>query len=324
MENYDKNITLAYKYLTDELIDEEKDIFNERLKTDSDFRTLFNDIKKIWDFSENNIDERILSINIDKEWEKQKQKISQTKNNVVKLNKKRSRAIPLAIAAMLVLFVGLFFLFKNSTQTINTGNEIITAQLPDNSEVVINRNSVIEYPRNFDKQRIVKLDGSAYFKVEHDSLRPFVVVAGDYNVQVVGTEFYVNSDSVNFEVDVVKGIVKVYKNGQEQQAVLISAGEKVSFDEQTSTGLKKSDIQDNNFIAWQTNKIVINNLTLKQISKILSTTYGVDIQISNPELENQRMTATFENQTLESVIKVVEATLNVKIIKQGDKYIIIE
>ncbi len=324
MENYDKNITLAYKYLTDELIDEEKDIFNERLKTDSDFRALFNDIKKIWDFSENNIDERILSINIDKEWEKQKQKISQTKNNVVKLNKKRSRVIPFAIAAMLVLFVGLFFLFKNSTQTINTGNEIITAQLPDNSEVVINRNSVIEYPRNFDKQRIVKLNGSAYFKVEHDSLRPFVVVAGDYNVQVVGTEFYVNSDSVNFEVDVVKGIVKVYKNGQEQQAVLISAGEKVSFDEQTSTGLKKSDIQDNNFIAWQTNKIVINNLTLKQISKILETTYGVDIQISNPKLENLRMTATFENQTLESVIKVVEATLNIKIIKQGDKYIIIE
>ena len=322
MENFDQNITIAYKYLNDELNPKEKDIFNERIEKDADFKLLFNDIKKIWDFSENIVDEKILNINIDKEWQKLQEKTIQ-KSNIQKINTKSSNKILVwgfSIAASIILLVGLFFISQKSTKKIIAENDIITAQLPDNSEIVLNRNSQIEYSKNFEKNRIVKLNGNAYFKVKHNENNHFIVVAGDYNIEVVGTEFYVNSDTNNFEVDVVKGRVKVFKNQQTTDTVILSAGERTIL---SMKNLYKLEIDNNNFLAWQTHKIVINNLTLRQIANILSIAYGVDIQISSPELEKLTMTATFENQSIQSIFSVIEATLNIKIIRQNDKYIII-
>ncbi len=322
MENFDQNITIAYKYLNDELNPKEKDIFNERIEKDADFKLLFNDIKKIWDFSENIVDEKILNINIDKEWQKLQEKTIQ-KSNIKKINTKSSNKILVwgfSIAASIILLVGLFFISQKSTKKIIAENEIIRAQLPDNSEIVLNRNSQIEYSKNFEKNRIVKLNGNAYFKVKHNENNHFIVAAGDYNIEVVGTEFYVNSDTNNFEVDVVKGRVKVFKNQQTTDTIILSAGERTIL---SMKNLYKLEIDNNNFLAWQTHKIVINNLTLRQIANILSIAYGVDIQISSPELEKLTMTATFENQSIQSIFSVIEATLNIKIIRQNDKYIII-
>ena len=48
--------------------------------------------------------------------------------------------------------------------------------LPDGSKVVLNNNSKLTYPVKFsDNERMIKLDGEAFFEIEKDSLKPFLI-----------------------------------------------------------------------------------------------------------------------------------------------------
>ena len=69
--------------------------------------------------------------------------------------------------------------------------------LSDGTGVWLNAESELEYPVKFTSgERHVKLKGEAYFKVEKDSLHPFIVNVYDkLKVEVLGTEFNVQAYS---------------------------------------------------------------------------------------------------------------------------------
>lgn len=317
MENEKRNIELIFKYLNNELSDTETVFFNKKLKTENSFAELYNNYTQIWKLTENKIDNEVFEIDIEKEWINFRKNInSRNQTKIVNIETKNTWKYILSIAATIVIFIGLFFVFSNSHKSFETEFAIATVKLPDKSEILVNRNSKIEYSKKFKNNRIVKLSGDAYFKVEPDTENAFIVEAGDYRIEVVGTEFYVNSDSENFEVVVEKGKIKVYKENNKQKFILLTAGEKTIIKNKT---IDKTDVKDKNFLAWKTKKIVISDLKLIEISRIIEKTYGIEISFSDASLQNLEMTATFENQSLESVLKVIEATLNIKIIKQGKK-----
>lgn len=51
---------------------------------------------------------------------------------------------------------------------------------------------------------------------------------------------------------------------------------------------------------------------------VLNKVYRSNIQIINPELNNCPLTATFDKQSLESVMAVIEATLDLEIERSGN------
>ena len=66
--------------------------------------------------------------------------------------------------------------------------------LPDSSEIWLNAGTVIKYPEKFPKaQRLVHLDGEAYFSVRKDATKPFVVETSQLSVKVLGTQFNVKA-----------------------------------------------------------------------------------------------------------------------------------
>ena len=65
--------------------------------------------------------------------------------------------------------------------------------LPDGSRVRLNGGTRIVYLTLFGDQRRVEVDGEAYFEVEHDARRPFVVVTGEVSSTVLGTPFNVHA-----------------------------------------------------------------------------------------------------------------------------------
>jgi transmembrane sensor len=216
------------------------------------------------------------------------------------------------------LSVSLFFMFNKNQVSLVAENSVIETTLPDNSQISLNVDSEIKYPKNFEENRTVELIGDAYFQVEHDSEHPFIVKTENYYVEVVGTEFYVSTKD-NFEVTVNKGVVKVYPIKNNIDSVVLRAGDNVV---QTSSNQILSTVDNQNYIAWKTGKIVFNNTSLSEIASILEKTYNISIEISNEEYKNLKMTATFDNQSVESILKVVEATMGVKVSKQGEKIII--
>lgn len=105
------------------------------------------------------------------------------------------------IAAVLLLLLGIGYGIgswkEHSAPDVIVQNQLITAKgskgrftLPDGSVVWLNSETKLTYPNQFaDDRRLVSLEGEAYFEVAKDAKKPFVVQAGEIDVEVLGTCF---------------------------------------------------------------------------------------------------------------------------------------
>jgi len=121
-----------------------------------------------------------------------------------------------SIAASIILFFGLFTVLNGGSITLQTTiSEQITFSLPDGSEITLNANSNLRYrKKDWDTNREVYLDGEAFFSVKKGST--FMVSTENGKVQVLGTQFNVNSNLDYFEISCFEGSVKAMPDGAEE------------------------------------------------------------------------------------------------------------
>jgi ferric-dicitrate binding protein FerR (iron transport regulator) len=267
------------------------------------------------------------SVNIDAEWKAISSKLTPGVAEVVvpavKAGKGRLFSLLIswkAAAALLVLLVSataVFYLNFDPDMVIakaETGN--LEQILPDGTIVSLLKGSEIEYPSQFkDNKREVRLEGEAYFSVKRDSTKPFIVSDGNARIEVLGTSFNVNTKADAGEVIVVltSGKVSLYFEGRESENIILHPGEKAEMNvmqKVITTGLNA----DPNYMAWKTGRIIFENSSLDQVISALNKVYHQEFRLGNPQLSGCSLTATFDQQPLGSVIKVIEATLDVEII----------
>ena len=228
------------------------------------------------------------------------------------------------IAAVLILVaIPAFLLFRYFN---NSGNKVITAQnqivitnLPDGTSVSLNSGSTIEFSENFKgNRREVKLTGEAWFSVKHDDKSKFVIINGNARIEDIGTSFYVNTNKSVGQMEVIlsEGKATVYLNDNPSGQVDITPGERADI-WLKGNKIIKSINQDENYMAWKTKRFVFSNNTLIEVVALLNKVYHSDIRLSGNNLNNCRLTAIFDNQSLESVLNVIKSTLDVSIISNG-------
>lgn len=108
--------------------------------------------------------------------------------------------------------------------------------LPDGTKVWLNSSSSVEYVAPFfSRQRRVKMEGEAYFEVEHDRRAPFVVSTNGLDIEVLGTRFNIRNDDNGHRVTTVllEGAVKAYASGREQASVRLHPAQQLVFDTRT-------------------------------------------------------------------------------------------
>ena len=329
---------LITRYFSGEITEDELRLLSDWLKNDPQNSETFRQYQKTWRLVEKqNIQS---SINIDEEWiaMQAKMNVSSPGNNasakVISLNQNRNQRIfPLqnylkVAAAIIILLASSFLLYQYISKP---GNIVVTAQagnmdqvLPDGSVVSLHAGSQITYPAKFaSNSRNVELKGEAYFKVTHDKTKPFIVSSGDARVEVLGTQFNVNTNSPSGAMEVVltSGKVSVYYKEKPADNVLLLPGEKAI----VNTGQKqisKSANTDPNYIAWKTRVLVFDNETLGQVVNTLRNVYQTPITLADSQLSGCRVTASFNAQSLESVLQVIKETLDLQL-KQNGKVIVI-
>ncbi|NIF06531.1 FecR family protein [Chryseobacterium sp. Tr-659] len=85
-----------------------------------------------------------------------------------------------------------------------------TYTLPDGSQIELKPNSKLVLNENFGKKsRDVSFTGQGIFRVAKDKERPFRINAGEFKVQVLGTEFYLDQKSEEKKVELFEGKVKI-------------------------------------------------------------------------------------------------------------------
>ncbi|KAB7733029.1 DUF4974 domain-containing protein [Rudanella paleaurantiibacter] len=203
--------------------------------------------------------------------------------------------------------------------TQSTTNRTQRLTLPDGSTVLLNRQSSLRYPATFDGDtREVTLTGEAFFDVKPNANQPFIIHAQDTDVRVVGTSFGVRAYNRNVEVSVKTGRVVVRKKRQE---VAVTPGQQVQVDSTADT-LRRLPTFDANTLAYSTRRLQFTNQPLSGVVGTLSRYYGTDIQLSATQLRDCRLTAEFENESVETVLGIVAETLQLTVKSTGNGYVL--
>lgn len=266
------------------------------------------------------------ALNIDASWAKVEQQIETNSNKIeqgrtIPFRRGRARLLRVA-AAVIVLLAALFWWYENNYQPgveyFQSDATVLIDELPDGSVISLNRKSRITFEQ--DQERKVKLVGDAFFEVKRDETRPFIVEAGDLEVQVLGTSFYINaqSKSPNVEVMVKSGRVAV-KYGQD--SVAIGTGGRASFNKR-SKKLIHTTIEDINYLSWKTKELVFEDERLDWVVDKINEVYDANVVLGGRHLEKCPITVTFKQQDLDAVLTVIAETLNLTVVEKGDKRVL--
>lgn len=216
------------------------------------------------------------------------------------------------VAAVLVIALGLSFFVVNSFKEKYYGTELTqSVSLPDNSEVIVNKNSYIEYKTFFWKNnRTIDLKGEAYFKVAKG--KTFEVNTNLGKVTVLGTQFNVNAKDNTFEVTCYEGKVKVnYKN----QELILTKGMLVIFENDSKTEGKTTLSMPK----WASDEIEISftNQNLKTIITDIENKYNVTIK-TNTIATEQLFTGKLPSNNLDVALQIIASTYHLQINKSNE------
>lgn len=327
-------IDLITRYFAGEITDDELRLLSEWLKSDTQNAEIFKQIQKTWNLIE---EQKIKStINTDQEWAELQIKMEvpafekEIPGKVVQLNSKRnsiksflqnSWKVAAAITVLLVSsFLLYFYISKPANITVMAQASNIEQVLPDGSIVSLHKGSQLVYPEKFSSRtRNVELKGEAYFNVAHNKTKPFIVASGDARIEVLGTQFNVNTSKTSDAMEVVltSGKVSVYYKTNPENNVVLAPGEKAELNIASNKILKSSNT-DPNYMAWKTRKLVFDNETLSEVINTLQNVYETPIKLTTAQLSLCRVTASFNDQSLASVLQVLKETLELQIKENGE------
>lgn len=209
----------------------------------------------------------------------------------------------LKIASVLVIAFGVYFsFFFNSNIEISTlASQKTTIELPDQSQVVLNALSTISYhKKDWNDNRILKLDGEAYFKVEKG--KTFDVVTSQGKVTVVGTQFNVKQRDDYFEVKCFEGIVNVQSANITRQ---LWAGDTYRIIDGKFTETKILSTTPE----WTKNTSVFNVIPIKEVIAELERQYN--IEVITKKMNNDRLfTGGFKHTNLNDALTSITQPMN--------------
>jgi transmembrane sensor len=193
--------------------------------------------------------------------------------------------------------------------------------LSDGSSVILNAGSTIRLPEYFNQNspREVHLSGEAFFEVEHDPNRPFIVYTDDSATEVLGTTFQVSSYPEYTEVEVVVsgGKVALQNRKPGETGTPITKNQLGVLAQDGSVTV--SAITDlSPYLGWTEGNLVFFQTPLRETLLKLERWYNIETDIDTTlaltgELE---LTASFsENQTMDEVLEAISLALNLKYIK---------
>lgn len=300
----DKNYsdTFLARWLNNELSDEEKIAFEA-----SEEFSIYNKIaKKSTEFVAPEFDKAQIFNNIQTEIypKKQQKVISFFKPWVY------------GAAAAVVLLFSVFY-YINQPEKYSTGiGEQLAVTLPDNSKVLLNANSTLEFSKkNWSSDRTLNLSGEGYFKVEKGST--FTVETEEGKVTVLGTQFNVKTDNDFFEVVCFEGKVKAETTNTES---ILTKGN--AFRSIKNAPVEKWNIEEQ-APSWKNGESSFNSAPLTYVINALENQYDIAIDATKVDV-NKRFTGSFTHNNLQVALQTVFTPMKISVIFTNDKTILLD
>lgn len=190
-------------------------------------------------------------------------------------------------------------------------------ELSDGTKVWLNSSSTLRYPVNFvGHQRIVELDGEAFFEVSPDKNKPFIVKTNQVDVKVYGTAFnvYAYSEEQVQHTTLQQGQVGIIRDGKEYK---LKPGQQAKSQNNTS-GISITKVNTALYCSWHTGKLLLENEKLEDILNRLSRWYNVDFSYTDNTLRNLHFSGDLERYAdFSEILDLIKMTTSVEFVIQG-------
>ncbi|MEM6631675.1 MAG: FecR domain-containing protein [Bacteroidota bacterium] len=255
-------------------------------------------------------------------WTQIKSKVAEkaARYKQLQVNKSRRRWVSLAVAASVILFVGIGLnrekLFGGMQSYVTEVGQIEQITLSDGSMVQLNAKSELTYTsRDWTTKRIVQLKGEAYLEVRKGNA--FAVETPTGTVNVLGTAFTVNSQADWLVVQCFEGRVRVEAPNGDAQT--LAKGQAVRF--QSSKEPMNWNIDATHPPKWEEGLSRFEQTVLPEVLDALERQFGIEIEV-NSDYSAVRYTGSFVHDDLLLALKMVLEPLNLSYERQGNKVLI--
>lgn len=229
-------------------------------------------------------------------------------------------------ASLLLLIAGsltvLTFMQRNEINALAEQNVVIRSgdygkslvTLPDGTIVHLNAKSSLTYSQDFGRNdRKVALSGEGFFEVKKDTEKKFTVGTGYMDIAVLGTKFnvyaYETKDIV--EMALVEGSVDVTTSRPPYQSIRVKPNEKVVYNKRTGNLLHERT-SNKMETAWINKELVFRSERLEDVFRCLSRKFAVTFSVDDETLLNDVYTGTFDDENVESIMRVLKYHYNFK------------
>lgn len=334
MINKNKHIShdLLMSYLLGEANSTQLAEVEDWLQLSDENRKSLDKLDKLW-IETGKISPPPVAVDIDEAWTKMDNRIEESVKTI-KLPERKHIVLKTVyrIAAIFILAIGVYAILKITTREPNqiilaSTTETLRDSLPDGSQIALNINSKITYPETFEENtREVNLEGEAFFDVEHDPQKPFIVHTSIGDVKVLGTSFNVKAYTLSgkLEVIVISGKVQLIKKDESKidaTSVILEPGTK-GIIEQKSLKIKKVEEVDPNTLFWNSKMLIFEEAKLSFVFDLLERHYDISIQVTNDSIENCLLSATFDDEEIGLILQIISESFNLNIKQENNIFIL--
>lgn len=201
----------------------------------------------------------------------------------------------------------------------NATKKPVQVNLEDGSKITLAANARIRYANQFlAEKREVYLEGEAFFDIEKDSLRPFLVYSNGLVTKVLGTSFtikaYGNSNEVTVEVKT--GRVSVFPESDpaykqktsaaDLQGVVLRPNQKIIYSRE-EVRMVKTLVEKPQMVVAKAEipAFEFEDTPASAVFDTIGKAYGIEILYDEALLKDCPLTATLDNQTLHEKLSII-------------------
>lgn len=179
----------------------------------------------------------------------------------------------------------------------------VSFNLPDGTTGWLNSGSKLAYSQPFSKNRKVELEGEAWFDVLHNTEHPFTISAGKSIVTVLGTSFNLSAYPEERYVEVVLQDGKVEFSDQSlDEHVTLKPSERLVFKDNK---LELNTVDPSKYKGWTDGKLIFRGDDMAEVARRIERWYDVKVEIADKDLLQYSFRATFEDDSLDEVLKLI-------------------
>jgi transmembrane sensor len=243
-------------------------------------------------------------------------------DRVQRRNRRRAWSIAASLALVASFGAAAYMHWQDGRYSTDLGEQRIVT-LADGSVVTLNTSSTIKVDFSKQRRNVQLIEGEAFFRVAHDTARPFDVTARDATARAVGTQFNVRIAGESTLVSVVEGVVDVREVSAAEEVLRLHKGEEAAVatshamaDQESARVRKMAHAAPLRAVAWTRGRVEFDGTPLVDVLDEFQRYRQFQVSVAEP-LRQMRLTGSFDAQDLESALAYIATLPNVVVETTG-------